>query len=111
MEQTRKAIIDTQSELNRIEERLAALPGLEETLERYREAGVEERLGEQSLLVKEGRVLDTIPERLQPFLDLSETLRQELPIDRAFLSPKANRGIARAGDSLRGRPDYREIEQ
>ena len=89
LEQTRKAIIDTQSELNQIEERLAALPGLEETLERYREAGVEERLGEQSLLVKEERVLDTIPERLRPFLDLLETLRQELPIDRAFLSPKA----------------------
>ena len=89
LEQTRKAIIDTQSELNQTEERLAALPGLEETLERYREAGVEERLGEQSLLVKEERVLETIPERLQTFLDLAETLRQELPIDRAFLSPKA----------------------
>ena len=89
LEQTRKAILDTQSELNGIEERLAALPGLEETLERYREAGLEDRLGEQSLIVREERVLDTIPERLQPFRDFLETLRQELPIDRAFLSSKA----------------------
>ena len=89
LEQTRRAIVETQSELAGVEERLAALPGLEETLERYRDAGLEERLGEQSLLVKEERVLNTIPERLQSFRDFSETLRQELPIDRAFLSPKA----------------------
>ena len=89
LEQTRRTILDTQSELNQIEERLAALPGLEETLERYREAGLEERLGEQSLLVREERVLDTIPERLQAFQDLLETLRQGLPLDRAFLSAKA----------------------
>ena len=89
LEQTRKAVLNTQSELDQIEERLAALPGLEETLERYREAGLEERLGEQSLLVKEERVLDTIPERLQSLRDFLESLRQELPIDRAFLSPKA----------------------
>ena len=105
LEQTRRAIVDTQSELNQIEERLAALPGLEETLERYREAGLEERLGEQSLLVREERVLDTIPERLQVFRDLLETLRQELPIDRAFLSPKAleelpGREILSGGDQI-----------
>ncbi len=105
LEQTRRAIIDTQSELYQIEERLAALPGLEETLERYRDAGVEERLGEQSLLVKEERMLDTIPERLQTFLDLAETLRQELPIDRAFLSLKAieelpGREILSEGDRI-----------
>ena len=46
-------------------------------------------LKEQSLLVREERVLDTIPERLQPFRSCLEELRQELPIDRVFLSPKA----------------------
>ena len=89
LEQTRRSIIDAQSGLNQIEERLATLPGLEETLARYREAGLEERLGEQSLLVREERVLDTIPERVQSFQECLQTLREELPIDRAFLSPKA----------------------
>ena len=89
LEQTRRSIIDAQSELNQIEEHLATLPGLEETLARYREAGLEERLGEQSLLVREERVLDTIPERVQSFQECLQTLREELPIDRAFLSPKA----------------------
>ena len=44
-------MLDARAELQQIEERLAALPGLEETLERFREAGLEERLKEQSLLV------------------------------------------------------------
>ena len=108
LEQTRKAILDTQSKLDGIEERLATLPGLEETLEHYREAGLEERLGEQSLIIREERVLDTIPERLQSFRDFLETLRQELPIDQAFLSPKAledlpNREILSEGAQILGR--------
>ena len=39
--------------------------------------------------MREERVLDTIPERLQPFRACLEELRQELPIDRVFLSPRA----------------------
>ena len=89
LERERERILGARKELDQIEERLAALPGLEETLERYQEAGLERDLKEQSLLVREERVLGTIPERLQPFRACLEELRQELPIDRAFLSPKA----------------------
>ena len=89
LEKTRRSILDVRKELGQIEERLAALPGLEETLERYRAAGLEAKLREQSLLVREELVLGSIPERLQPFRDGLENLRQELPIDRVFLSPKA----------------------
>ena len=60
------------------------MPGLEETLKRYQDAGLEEDLKEQSLLVREERVLDTVPERLQPFRSCLEELRQALPIDRVF---------------------------
>ena len=89
LEQTRRSIIDTETELFQIEEQLATLPGLEETLARYREAGLEERLGEQSLLIREERALDIIPERMQSFQECLQTIREGLPIDRAFLSPKA----------------------
>ena len=89
LERSRGRIIRTREELGQIEERLDALPGLEETLERYQEAGLEQDLKEQSLLVREERVLGTIPERLQPFRACLEELRQELPIDRVFLSPRA----------------------
>ena len=89
LERSRGRILGARKELGQIEERLAALPGLEETLKRYQEAGLERDLKEQSLLVREERVLDTIPERLQPFRACLEELRQELPIDRVFLSQRA----------------------
>ena len=89
LEKTRRDILDAQEELRQIDERLAALPGLEEMLQRFQDAGLEERLRERSLLVREERVLDSIPERLETFRDCLNLIRRELPIDRVFLSPKA----------------------
>jgi energy-coupling factor transporter ATP-binding protein EcfA2 len=89
LEKTRRSIVDVGAELDQIDEQLAALPGLEETLKRFQEAGLEDRLREQSLLVREERVLQSIPERLQPFRECLDHLRRELPIDRTFLSAKA----------------------
>ncbi|HUT24891.1 MAG TPA: phosphoesterase, partial [Sumerlaeia bacterium] len=89
LEKNRRSLLDTRAELRQIEERLAALPGLEETLQRFREAGLEERLKEQSLLVREERVLSSIPERLAPFREFLENLKRGIPIDRVFLSAKA----------------------
>ena len=89
LEQTRRSIADARSELRQIDDQLAMLPGLEETLSRYQAAGLEDRLREQSLLVREERLLDSIPERVAAFRECLETLRRELPIDRAFLSTKS----------------------
>ena len=89
LEKTRRSVLDVREELQQIDEQLAALPGLEETLKRFREAGLEDRLREQSLLIREERVLNSIPERLQTFYECLDLFRQELPIDRVFLSPKA----------------------
>jgi hypothetical protein len=89
LEKSRKSVLDTRAELRQIEERLATLPGLEETLERFREAGLEDRLKEQSLLVREERLLASIPERLASFRDCLDNLKREVPIDRVFLSAKA----------------------
>ena len=89
LQKNRRALCDTRSEIKSIEERLAALPALEETLKRFQEAGLEERLREQSLLVREERVLGSVPERLAPFREALETLKRELPIDRTFLSERA----------------------
>ena len=89
LEKNRRALCDSRAEIASIEEHLAALPSLEETLQRFQEVGLEERLKEQSLLVREERVLDSVPERFSPFRQALETLDRELPIDRAFLSEKA----------------------
>ncbi len=86
---TRRAILDVRTELRQIEDRLDTLPGLEETLERFRDAGLEELLRERTLLVREERVLDAVPERLASFREHLDGLRQDIPIDRVFLSPRA----------------------
>ncbi len=88
LEKARRSIVEVQAELQEVEERLAALPGLEETLERFKDAGLEDRLHEQSLIVKEERVLGSIPDRLEAFHECLSLLRQGLPIDRTFLSEK-----------------------
>jgi energy-coupling factor transporter ATP-binding protein EcfA2 len=89
LERSRTRILEARKELKEVEDRLASLPALEEMLRRFQEAGLEERLKEQSLLVREERVLKSADERLEPFQTLLERLRQELPIDRAFLSPRS----------------------
>ena len=89
LRKTREALLDVQAELRHIEERLATLPSLEETLERFREVGLEDRLRGRSLLVRGEQVMDSIPERLRTFRDGLETMRQELPLNRVFLSPEA----------------------
>jgi DNA repair ATPase RecN len=89
LEKSRKSVLDTRAELAQIAERLAGLPGLEETLERFREAGLEDRLKEQSVLVREERLLASVPERLASLRECMETLKREVPIDRVFLSAKA----------------------
>ena len=104
LEKNRRSLLDARTEMRQIEDRLAALPGLEETLEEFRKAGLEERLKEQSLLVREERVLASIPERLAPFREFLKSLKSEIPIDRVFLSARALEGLpgkeilARAND-------------
>ena len=72
---------------------------MEETLKRFQEVGLEDRLREQSLLVREEQVLDAIPRCLAPFREALETFTRELPIDLAFLSEKALKDLP-GGDVL-----------
>ena len=89
LKKTRLAILQASSELDDIDERLADLPRLEQTLERFQEAGLEDRLRDQSLLVREERILAAVPERVQVFREALETLRRELPVDATFVSEEA----------------------
>lgn len=90
---SRARSLELRKELEQLAEQLGALPGLEETLKRFEEAGLEERLKEQSLLVREERILKTISERVAPARQWVEQLRRSLPIDRAFLAAKALEGL------------------
>ena len=89
LERSRREIIDTKRHMAQAEDRLAALPALEETLKRFHEAGLEERLKERSLLVREEQILATIPDRLVAFRDCLNSIKKGVPVDRTFLSAKA----------------------
>ena len=89
LKQSRESILRTREELAANEEELAALPGLEETQVRYREAGIEADLKERSLLVREKGLLDTVSERIALVREGQESLKEGLPIDRRFLSLRA----------------------
>lgn len=89
LEKNRRSLLDVRKEIQQIDERLAALPGLEETLKRFKDAGLEDKLKEQSLIVREERILASLPERMAPFRECLDSLKREIPIDRAFVSPKA----------------------
>jgi predicted metal-dependent phosphoesterase TrpH len=111
LEKNRRELIEARGELQQIEDRLAALPGLEETLQRFREAGLEDRLKDQSLLVREERVLASIPERTAPLRDCLETIKEQIPIERSFLSASALEGLPGAGSLMRANDVLEQLER
>ena len=96
LEKSRSRIVDVKREMKRFEERLAALPGLEEMQKRFQEAGLEEKLKEKSLLIREDRLFSSVEERLAPMRVLNRELADELPIDTAFISQNALEGLPNA---------------
>jgi DNA repair ATPase RecN len=96
LERSRSRIVDVRREMKALEERLAALPVLEETQKRFKEAGLEERLKEKSLLIREERVFTNVNERLAPFRALHNDLVEALPVDAAFVSTKALQDLPNA---------------
>ncbi len=96
LDRSRGRIVDVGREMTMLEERLAALPGLEETQKRFQQAGLEERLKEKSLLIREERLFSILEERLDPFRTLHRELTEGLPIDAAFVSGKALNGLPNA---------------
>lgn len=96
LERSRSRIVDVRREMTRTEERLSALPGLEETQKRFQQAGLEERLKEKSLLIREERLFSNLAERLDQYRSLQNELAEGLPVDTAFVSGKALKGLPNA---------------
>lgn len=96
MERSRSRIVDVRREMKALDERLAALPGLEETQKRFKAAGLEERLKERGLVVREERIFTNVGERLEPLREIHKDLLEGFPLDTAFVSPKALEGLPNA---------------
>lgn len=93
LERSRSRLLDVQREIKAFDDRLAALPALEETLKRFQEAGLEDKLKEKSLLVREDRLFSEVSERLNPLRTLQRDLLAALPINTEFVSKKGLEGL------------------
>jgi hypothetical protein len=71
---TRGEIGECEAQIHKDQETLAALPGIQETLDRYREAGVEDKLKTQTLIMRAESVVQTADETLSPFSTLADDL-------------------------------------
>jgi len=109
LKKTRRKIVELQEESERLEERLASLPRLEETIKQYEDAGLEERLKDQSLLVREERILATVTERIQEVESLIGSFDEALPLDTAFLSDRAIQGLPGGNHLLQARSVLEEL--
>ena len=89
LRKNRHSLVDARNELDRIEERLGALPGIEETLKSFKNAGLEEKLKHQSLLVREETCLKNVERKLEPFEEVLGLLTEALPVDTTLVSEEA----------------------
>ena len=96
LERSRSRIVDVRREEKTLEERLAALPGLEETQRRFQQVGLEERLQEKSLLIREERLFSVLGERMEQYCAFHSELLEGIPVDTAFVSSKALKSLPNA---------------
>jgi len=89
-------LLEIENELKAVEDRLASLPGFEETLKRYQEAGLEAKLRNRSLLISEEQLLKTATERISAFERAMVSFRRQLPIDSSFVATKEARELPAA---------------
>lgn len=90
---SRRDILDCEAKIEKDREALAALPAIEETLKRYGEAGVEEKLKGQALIIKAEGAIDEAKDVLAPFAEVASTLEGLVPIGQDFLSDDALKGL------------------
>ena len=89
LRKNRQSLVQSQAEQLRVDEKLSALPGIEETLKSFKDAGLEDKLKHQSLLVREASCLRAVNGRLEPFQEVLASLEEILPIDMAVVSEEA----------------------
>lgn len=96
LEKTRTRIVTLTREKGEVEEQLAAMAELTKKLAQYEGCGIEKRLREKELLIREGRVFSAMEGRMDNFSQMQEDLDELRPLDTAFLSKRALRDLPNA---------------
>jgi len=111
LDKSRAEIQSISSEIGRINERLAMLPRIEETLKAFQSAGLEQKLAQHTLLLREERVVASVPERFQSLEESVELLRRDLPLDTAFVNERALAGLQNRDVLARIEPVFHELSE
>lgn len=93
LDQSRRDILECEQKQDQVEEQLDALPGLEDTLARYKKAGVEAKLKSQDAIIRAESVVQTARDQLDPIAELSQELAESVPLNVDFLSDAALKGL------------------
>lgn len=96
--ETRRQILDSESSIQKDTDALAALPGIQETLKRYKDAGVEEKLKAQDLIIKAEGVVEAARATIEPFSGVTDDLEGMFPLSQDFLSDEALEGLPAQAD-------------
>lgn len=99
LERNRQKTVQCQSDLDEVDTKLATLPALEETLKRYKDAGLELKLADKDALIREEAALGTARERVTTLDTLLAPLRDALPLDQDFLAAETTKDLP-AADTL-----------
>lgn len=83
---SRTELLKVADEVAEANDELASLPALEETFERFREAGLESRLKDQSLLVTERQHMETATSNIEAVEDSVKEALANAKLDTDFIS-------------------------
>lgn len=86
LKSSRQKLLDADSQLRQTRTKLEELPQLEERLARFKEVGVEERLEDQTQLVREERIFTELPGRLTGVRACLATLKEAASADEPLIS-------------------------
>ncbi len=101
LDQSRRDILESEEKQEETEEQLDSLPGIEETLARYKKAGVETKLKSRDAIVRAEAVVQNTRDEIDPICELSEELSNSLPLNTGFFTDKAVKGLP-VEDKLKG---------
>ena len=96
LERTRSRINDLRRRIRRLEEQLAELPSLVEMQKQFQQAGLEQRLKEKGLLIREEQLFSSLDEQIGQYQNLYSEFNEVASIDTAFISSKALEGLPNA---------------
>jgi hypothetical protein len=81
LDDTRARIAEVEKSLARVEDELEALPGLQETLTRYKDAGLEDRMKDKNQLVSEEATLQALDKMVDEIVEQRRKLDEHFPLD------------------------------